>query len=188
MKKCFAIFLAVLMCLLTLSLSSHERITENLRTPLGPAPPEDMMLIPSGEFQMGSDDEGTTDEEQPRHTRPRNFAHERCCLNKDHGFDERPRHTVYVDAFYMDMHEVTNAQYKTFVEANPQWQKDRISAKYHDSDYLMDWHGNNYPDGEDNHPVAYVSWYAAMAYSGVGRQAFANGGRMGEGSPGRVGR
>ena len=29
----------------------------------------------------------------------------------------------------------------------------------------MHWNGNNYPSGKSNHPVAYVSWYAAMAYA-----------------------
>ena len=51
------------------------------------APPDDigsMVLIPAGEFPMGSD------------------AGE---------FDEAPPHRVYLDAFYIDKYEVTNAQY-----------------------------------------------------------------------------
>ena len=94
----------------------------------------EMMLIPAGEFQMGS--------------------------NAGDG-DEKPVHTVYVDAFYMDKYEVTNAQYKRFVDAKPEWRKDRISDNFYDGDYLSHWNGNNYPD----HPVIYVSWYGAMAYA-----------------------
>ena len=169
----FSIFVclcSVVFFFLTMVGYSKENATEKApgeftQIPVEGAVPEGMVLIPAGEFQMGSNDEGTTDDEQPPHTRFDNFARESCCPNEDHGFDELPRHTVYVDAFYMDTHEVTNAQYKKFVEANPQWQKDRISAKYHDGKYLMDWNGNNYPSGKGNHPVAYVSWYAAMAYS-----------------------
>ena len=100
----------------------------------------EMVLIPAGDFQMGSND-GNADD------------------------DEKPVHTVYVDAFYMDTYEVTNAQFKTFVDANPQWQKNRIPQKYHDGGYLHDWRGNSYPSGKGNHPVRYVSWYAAMAYA-----------------------
>ena len=102
----------------------------------------DMMLIPAGEFQMGSNESS----------------------------DEQPVHTIYVDAFYMDKYEVTNAQYKKFVDANPQWQKDHIPAKYHTGSYLTgsylyNWNGNDYPLGKGDHPVTYVSWYAAMAYA-----------------------
>ena len=102
--------------------------------------PAGMVLIPGGEFQMGSYDSEAQD-------------------------DEKPVHTVYVDAFYMDKYEVTNAQYKVFVDANPQWQKVRLSRAYHDGDYLKPWSGNSYPSGKGSHPVVYVSWYAAMAYA-----------------------
>ena len=99
---------------------------------------EDMVLIPAGDFQMGSN---------------------------DGDFDEMPVHTVYVDAFYMDVHEVTNAQYKKFVDANSRWGKDRIPSSYHNSYYLDHWNGNNYPRDKGDHPVTHVSWYAAMAYA-----------------------
>ena len=98
----------------------------------------DMALIPAGEFQMGSN---------------------------NGEYDEQPVHSIYVDAFYMDVHEVTNVQYKKFVDTNPQWQKNRIPDKYHDGNYLKHWNGNTYPKGKGNHPVTYVSWYAAMAYA-----------------------
>ena len=66
---------------------------------------------------------------------------------------------------YIDKYETTNAQYKEFIDANPQWQKNRIPKKYHDGDYLKHWNGNDYPPDKGNHPVVYVSWYAAMAYA-----------------------
>ena len=99
-----------------------------------------MVLIPGGEFHMGSSDSKADT-------------------------DEKPGHTVYVDAFYMDRYEVTNAHFKAFVDANPQWEKDSIPRAYHDGDYLNHWTGNRYPNGKSNHPVVYVSWYAAMAYA-----------------------
>ena len=101
-------------------------------------PYANMVLIPAGEFQMGSN---------------------------DGNMDEKPVHTVYVDTFYMDKYEVTNAQYKKFVDVNPQWQKDLIPRAYHDGNYLKHWNENNYPEGKGNHPVVYVSWYAALAYA-----------------------
>ena len=104
-------------------------------------PDPDMVFIPAaGFFRMGSNDDDAED-------------------------DEKPIHTVYLDGFDIDKYEVTNAQYKKFVDANPHWQKDRIPKKCHDGDYLKHWNGNNYPPGKGNHPVVYVSWYAAMAYA-----------------------
>jgi formylglycine-generating enzyme required for sulfatase activity len=53
---------------------------------------KNMVLIPAGEFLMGSPEgEGA--------------------------FDEHPQHKVYLDDFYIDKYEVTNAQFKAFVEA-----------------------------------------------------------------------
>ena len=117
-----------------------EGILREVENPLSPSHP-DMMFIPAGNFDMGirtNDNDGED--------------------------DEKPRHTVYLDAFHIDRYEVTNAQYKKFIDANPQWQKNRIPEKYHDGDYLKHWNGNNYPPDKGNHPVVYVSWYAAMAY------------------------
>ena len=100
----------------------------------------EVALIPAGEFQMGGRD-------------------------GDAESDEQPVHTVYVDAFYIDKYEVTNAQYKKFVDANPQWQKDNIPRNLHNGKYLRFWRGNTYHLSKENHPVVYVSWYAAMAYA-----------------------
>lgn len=101
---------------------------------------DEVVLIPAGEFQMGGSD-------------------------SDAETDEVPVHTVYVDAFYIDKYEVTNAQYKKFVDANPQWQKRRIPSNFHNGKYLDLWQDNTYPPDKENHPVVFVSWYAAMAYA-----------------------
>ena len=96
-----------------------------------------MVLIPAGSFRMGS------------YFMP----------------SEQPIHTVHVDAFYMDKYEVTNAQYKKFIDVNPRWQKNRIQHKYGGENYLEHWIGNDYPKDRGNYPVRNVSWYAAMAYA-----------------------
>ena len=108
--------------------------------PPKPAVPEGMVLIPAGSFLMGSEDE-------------------------EAWANEQPVHTVHLDAFLMDKYEVTNAQFKAFVDANPEWQKDNIEDRFHDGYYLWHWSGTNYPFGRADHPVVYVSWYAAMAYA-----------------------
>ena len=103
-------------------------------------PPEGMVLIPAGQFQMGSNDDEARN-------------------------DEQPVHTVHLDAFFMDEHEVTNLDYKEFLLENPRWQKSGIDERFYRGNYLYHWSGNDYPHGKANHPVVYVSWYAAMAYA-----------------------
>ena len=103
--------------------------TGNTSDPSKPAPPpEGMVLIPAGEFDMGSND-----------AEARN--------------DEQPVRRVYIDAFYMDETEVTNLQFKEFLLENPQWQKGRVNAQFATANYLHLWNGNNYPQGKANHPV-----------------------------------
>ena len=140
--------------------------------------PEGMVLIPGGEFQMGSD-------------------------------RDSPGPTVHVDPFYMDKYPVTNAEYKEFIEANPEWRKPDMppeswvrdhsilaeityripflkgkvrkeltklyewEAQFQylsnyeagEYNYLQEWVLNEPPMGKDNRPVVDVSWYAAMAYA-----------------------
>ena len=73
-------------------------------------------------------------------------------------------HDVRVDAFYISKYEITNKQFKRFVDANPEWRKGRVDSKLVEDDYLDHWEGDTYPSGKGDHPVAYVSWFAAKAY------------------------
>ncbi len=83
----------------------------------------DMTLIPAGEFQMGSS------------------SGER---------DEKPVHTVYLDAFYIDIQEVTVGEYKRFIEATGHRP---LPASVQRTSLT------------DEHPVVQVSWHDAMAYA-----------------------
>lgn len=69
----------------------------------------DMVRIPAGEFIMGSD-------ETDQSGRSEEFG-----TAKPFYLDEHPRRRVVTDAYLIDRHEVTNAQYKRFViDANYQ--------------------------------------------------------------------
>ena len=83
----------------------------------------EMVLIPAGEFQMGSSDGDN---------------------------DERPMHAVHLDAFYMDRYEITNAQYRMFMDATGH----AAPRYFNDSKF-----------NQPNQPVVGVSWYDAMAYA-----------------------
>ena len=102
-----------------------------------------MVLIPAGDFQMGSNDDP----------------------DQKSWLDEGPVHTVHVDAFYMDTYEVTNLEWHKFISENPEWQKDNIADELHDGFYLQEWKEGTYPIWKEAHPVTHVSWYAAMAYA-----------------------
>lgn len=88
-----------------------------------------MRLVPAGKFMMGSASGSN---------------------------DEKPVHQVYLDAFYMDVYEVTNAAYKACVEAGVCDLPQNTSSFTHSSYY-----GD--PDFDD-YPVVYVGWNQADAY------------------------
>ena len=110
-------------------------------TPPTTDPYEGMALIPAGEFRMGSNSGDT---------------------------DEKPVHSVYVDAFYMDKYEVTNAQYAEFLNAKGKHvDAGQIWLDIGDGDEKIEYVSGKYraKAGYENHPVVEVSWYGAMAYA-----------------------
>lgn len=73
-----------------------------------------------------------------------------------------------VAPFYMDISQVTNAQFLTFVKSHPEWQRSRVARSRADSAYLQHWAGDLDlgPDAAKiaDTPVTNVSWFAAKAY------------------------
>lgn len=70
--------------------------------------------------------------------------------------EEKPTHTVYLDDFYIDKYEVTNAAYKVCVDDGACQPPNQASSFTRDSYY-----GN--PE-YDNFPVLFVDWEDANAY------------------------
>jgi formylglycine-generating enzyme required for sulfatase activity len=115
--------------------------------------PETIVLIRGTTTQMGIDEDEVPFFQQIFHiNQPRLFQ------------DVIPKHSVTLDSFYIDKKPVTNAEFKKFLDGNPDWQKDRIDPSLHNGEYLREWTGNAYPDSKAEHPVVNVSWYAAVAY------------------------
>lgn len=101
----------------------------------GPSPYPEMVLIPAGEFIMG-DGDGSGKQ------------------------DERPSHTVYLDAFYIDRYEVTNKQYQAFIRATGH-PAPRVEQSWAEP---YNWNGTEYPEGCADQPVVLVTWHDAQQY------------------------
>ncbi len=78
--------------------------------------------------------------------------------------NESPAHEVTLSDFRIDKHEVTNARFLQFLDAVPEWRKDRLDTREHNGDYLADWQEGQYPEGMGQHPVVFVTWAAAQSY------------------------
>ncbi len=101
--------------------SSVGNMTRRRSTPMDTSL---MTLIPGGEFIMGSNERWD---------------------------DEAPEYIESVDKFYIDLYEVTNAEYEKFTEDT------KRKTPYH-------WPNGKIPEQKDKHPVVYVSWHDANEY------------------------
>lgn len=111
-----------------------------------PAPKQrPMVLIPSGEFRMGSQDGSPS---------------------------ESPEHTVHLPAFWMDVTPVTNRSYAEFSRASGyRTEVEQAGSawgvregKFQEIEGLC-WHTFATPEREE-HPVVLVTWNDAVAYCG----------------------
>ncbi len=76
---------------------------------------------------------------------------------------EKPVHTVALRPFYIDRTEVTNAQYKKFVDATGHAVP--CASEPWASPYNWDRGSRAYPAGKGDWPVVLVSWSDALAYA-----------------------
>ncbi len=67
---------------------------------------EEMVLIPAGEFIMGSSEEDV-----------KKYLLQYIYRTPERFSDEQPQRIVYVDSYYIDKYEVTNEQYGKFLKA-----------------------------------------------------------------------
>jgi formylglycine-generating enzyme required for sulfatase activity len=114
---------------------------ENVLTKVSSVDGMTMVYIPSGEFNMGS----------------------------NHGeVDEKPYHTVYLDSFWIDEHEVTNAQFAAFlnekgnqIEGGESWLDlgEGSGASIENTE-----NGWKAKLGYEYKPISDVTWYGAKAY------------------------
>jgi formylglycine-generating enzyme required for sulfatase activity len=116
--------------------------------PAACAPPG-MVLIPGGDFTFnvrGIEIEGGNDP----------------GVDVQYPWEDSPRrthnHHVHIDGFYMDRTPVTNAEFKSFLDATHFHPAD-------DQNFLRDWIDGNFPEDWANKPVTWVSLEDARAYA-----------------------
>lgn len=73
-------------------------------------------------------------------------------------------HIVALDTFYMDRFLVTNRQFAEFVAGQPEWGPDAVYDRYGIPYFLCEFRGTGAPEDKWDHPVVWVSWYAAAAF------------------------
>lgn len=101
---------------------------------VGSTVPDDMVLIPAGEFLMGSP------------------------AGSDGLPDEQPQRSIFVGSVFLDRHEVTNEEYQAFVSAA----NHRMPENNNPTSTL--WSNQAPMPGIERHPVVNVSWIDAVAY------------------------
>jgi formylglycine-generating enzyme required for sulfatase activity len=76
---------------------------------------------------------------------------------------------VRIAPFELQKRPVTNAEFLAFVQANPQWRRDRVASVLAEPRYLSQWAGPTTlgEAAQPQQPVVQVSWFAASAYCGA---------------------
>src|SRR5690606_11360295 len=74
--------------------------------------------------------------------------------------------TVKVAPFELQKTPVTNAEFLAFVQAHPEWRRDRVARVLADERYLQHWAGPValQADAQAAQPVVNLRWFAASAY------------------------
>ncbi len=104
-----------------------------------PTPPAGMVYVPTGEFIMGSNRQDPTDFNQRDNV---GLAYN----------DARPQHAATAGEFFIDVTEVTNAQYQKYCVTTG-----AIVPPH--------WKNGQFPTDETNFPVHHVNWYEAKSYA-----------------------
>lgn len=107
------------------------------------------VTIPAGEFFMGS----TPQEAETAYT----DAQLRSSLLEKHTFDaEVPQHSVYLTTYQISRYEITNAQYRAFIETTG-----RPAPRGHQGEEI--WKDENF--NAETQPVVYVTWFDAQSFA-----------------------
>src|SRR5499427_1324850 len=135
--KSKVIFIILSLDCAALPIAAQTTAPDNAERKRDSAQPQEMVLIPAGKFWMG---------------RAYAIYADSADLVPRDKIDDRPANNIYLDAFYIDKYEVTNADWSKFLQATPgtkppwHWPQGKIEA------------------GKEKLPVYNVNWFEATAY------------------------
>lgn len=129
----------------------------------------EMVFVPSGTFLMGSSNKQI---DMAMDDCKKMYHGESDCQRHIYLRQEQPQHEVYLDAFWIDKTEITNAQYCRFL--NTEGNKTINGVKWFEPGaghrgviygHIQETDRVFTPEvGYENYPVIEVSWYGAKAY------------------------
>ena len=142
-RSCFTIFVLILV---TWGDFAGAEVSESAQEVLATI---EWVSIPEDTFLMGS----TPEEAKASYE----DAKLRSSMLEQHTFDaELPQHQVYLSTYEISRYEITNAQYRAFIEAT-----DRPTPRGHNGEETW---GDETLNG-DTQPVVGVTWFDAQAFA-----------------------
>jgi len=137
MKRVLVLLGVPLICVIALVIDGFGSSEQADSVIAGSPPPEplpvfpSMVYVPAGDFLMGTAVES---------------------LYRLGEVDEFPQRKIWLDDYYIDIHEVTNAQYKVYLDSTKAEPPHR-------------WEDGNYGIGEDGWPIISIRHDEAVAYA-----------------------
>lgn len=139
----------------------------------------EFVFIEGGEFLMGSDrperDYAYRISAEGRADTPEAVPAAEAGFRKRKWFEWEPeRQTAELPAFCLGQNLITNADYQRFVQATGHESPGISAADYQEQGFLVHdyslvepyiWQGDQFPTGQEMHPVVLISYEDAMAYA-----------------------
>ena len=142
-RACFAIVVFILATYSDFAIAEVNDAAQQVLTTI------EWVSVPEGEFLMGSTPEAAKAAYED--------AKLRSSMLEQHTFDaELPQHQVHLSAYEISRYEITNAQYRAFIEAT-----NRPTPRGHNGEET--WADETLND--DTQPVVGVTWFDAQAFA-----------------------
>ena len=125
----------------TINFGSEGSFEDLKPTAISKSDGKEMILIPAGDFLMG------TNKVDNKNT------HRKIGTVKPLYLDQQPKSKIFLDNYYIDKYEVTNREYKRFLD----------ETQFYETP--GNWENGKYVEETADMPVTHVTWYEAFTYA-----------------------